>query len=93
MQAKPNTRVLADVPHVVGGVAVLGHDPELVAAQPVADRHAARRPTLSPGRLEQRVRAGEEAALEQATHDRVHELHGASQNLRDQPVDAEPDDL
>src|SRR3954468_1828278 len=61
-----DARVLADVLHVGGRVAVLGDDPELVAAQAVAQRHAPRLSALPPGGLEEGVRLGEQASLEQA---------------------------
>jgi hypothetical protein len=55
--------------------AVLGDDPEVLAAQAVADRHPARLAARAPGRLEQRPAARRDAGLERAAHERVQQPH------------------
>src|SRR3954466_8171288 len=71
-----HARIGLDVLDVRGRPAVLGHDPESVAAQPVPHRRHALLAALSTRCLEQRHLAADEAALRQPPHDRVRELDG-----------------
>jgi hypothetical protein len=68
--------VLLDVADVVGAVAVLGDDPELLVAQPVANRHASRQAARAAGCLDQRLRARPQAALKQRPGQAIEQLIG-----------------
>jgi 5'-phosphate synthase pdxT subunit len=69
---------------------VLGHDPERVAAETVADRRLPRLTGLPPGRLEDRPAAGE-AVPDEPLHERAD--HVVRQGLRDAALVHRPDTI